>query len=42
MTCPLYKHLSVADMVHLTCNLNLNFDRTYARRRLTELGIDTK
>ena len=39
---PLYKHLSVADMVHLTCNLNLNFDRTYARRRLTELGIDTK
>ncbi len=39
---PLCKHLSVADMVHLTCNLNLNFDRTYARRRLTEFGIDTK
>jgi len=39
---PLHRHLSVTDMVHLTCNLNLNFDRSYARRRLTELGINTK
>ena len=36
---PLYRHLSVADMLHLTRNLNLHFDRHYARRRLAELGI---
>ena len=39
---PLYRHLSVADMLHLTGNLNLHFDAAYARRRLSELGIDHK
>ena len=39
---PLYRHLSVADMLHLTGNLNLTFDTAYARRRLNELGIDHK
>jgi ABC-2 type transport system ATP-binding protein len=39
---PLYRHLSVADMLHLTGNLNLRFDTGYARRRLSELGIDSK
>lgn len=39
---PLYRHLSVADMLHLTSNLNLRFDTAYARRRLGELGIDHK
>jgi ABC-2 type transport system ATP-binding protein len=37
---PLYRNLSVADMVHLTRNLNRTFDDTYARRRLTDFGID--
>jgi ABC-2 type transport system ATP-binding protein len=36
---PLYKSLSVADMLHLTRNLNRRFDRGYARARLAELGI---
>jgi ABC-2 type transport system ATP-binding protein len=36
---PLYKGLSVADMLHLTRNLNLRFDQRYARARLAELGI---
>jgi ABC-2 type transport system ATP-binding protein len=36
---PLYKNLSAADMVHLTCNLNRRFDQRYARARLSELGI---
>jgi ABC-2 type transport system ATP-binding protein len=39
---PLYRHLSVADMVHLTRNLNLHFDTVHARRRLAELGISPK
>lgn len=39
---PLYRHLSVADMLHLTRNLNLRFDAAYARRRLSELGISGK
>jgi ABC-2 type transport system ATP-binding protein len=39
---PLYRQLSVADMVHLTRNLNRGFDDAYARRRLDELGISTK
>jgi ABC-2 type transport system ATP-binding protein len=39
---PLYRHLSVADMLHLTGNLNLRFDNACARRRLGELGIDHK
>jgi ABC-2 type transport system ATP-binding protein len=36
---PLYASLSVADMLHLTDNLNRGFDRDYARRRLRDLGI---
>jgi ABC-2 type transport system ATP-binding protein len=36
---PLYKTLSVADMVHLTRNLNRRFDRRYAHSRLGELDI---
>ena len=36
---PLYKNLSVTDMLHLTRNLNRHFDRGYARARLDELGI---
>ena len=36
---PLYKNLSVADMLHLTRNLNRHFDRGYALARLGELGI---
>ena len=36
---PVYKNLSVADMLHLTRNLNRHFDRGYARARLDELGI---
>jgi ABC-2 type transport system ATP-binding protein len=39
---PLYRHLSVADMLHLTRNLNLEFDMPYARRRLADLAIDSK
>ena len=39
---PLYKHLSVADMLHLTRNLNSRFDHGYARGRLAELGIPLK
>jgi ABC-2 type transport system ATP-binding protein len=39
---PLYRQLSVADMVHLTRNLNRGFDDAYARRRLDELGISAK
>lgn len=38
----LYRHLSVADMLHLTRNLNRHFDVTYARGRLAELGIHSK
>jgi ABC-2 type transport system ATP-binding protein len=36
---PLYKNLSVADMLHVTRNLNHRFDQAYAQDRLTELGI---
>jgi ABC-2 type transport system ATP-binding protein len=36
---PLYRHLSVADMLHLTRNLNHHFDSAYALRRLSDLGI---
>jgi ABC-2 type transport system ATP-binding protein len=39
---PLYKALSVADMLHLTRNLNRHFDQGYARARLDELGIPLK
>ncbi len=36
---PLYKNVSVADMLHLTRNLNWRFDQASAEARLTELGI---
>jgi ABC-2 type transport system ATP-binding protein len=36
---PLYKHLSVVDMLHLTRNLNWRFDQAAAEGRLAELGI---
>lgn len=36
---PLYKNLSVADLLHLTRNLNRRFDEPYAVGRLGELGI---
>jgi ABC-2 type transport system ATP-binding protein len=36
---PLYRHLSAADMIHLTSNLNRHFDGAYARRRLRDLDI---
>jgi len=39
---PLYKNLSVADMLHLTRNLNRRFDQPYAQARLGELGIPLK
>jgi ABC-2 type transport system ATP-binding protein len=39
---PLYKTLSVADMLHLTRNLTRRFDQAYAEARLTELGIPLK
>ena len=39
---PLYRHLTVADMVHLTRNLNHDFDAGYARARLAGLGISEK
>ena len=36
---PLHKNLSVADLLHLTRNLNRGFDQGYAKARLGELGI---
>src|SRR5262249_58438362 len=33
---PLYKHLSAAEMLHLTRNLNRHFDHRYAEARLGE------
>ena len=39
---PVYKNLSVADMLHLTRNLNRRFDQPYAETRLAELGIPLK
>lgn len=39
---PVYKNLSVADMLHLTRNLNRRFDGQFARARLAELGIPLK
>jgi len=39
---PLYKNLSVTDMLHLTRNLNRRFDQAYARARLADLGIPLK
>jgi ABC-2 type transport system ATP-binding protein len=39
---PVYKNLSVADLVHLTRNLNRRFDQSFARARLADLGIPLK
>jgi ABC-2 type transport system ATP-binding protein len=39
---PLYKTLSVADMIYVTRSLNRRFDVSYARARLGELGIPPK
>jgi ABC-2 type transport system ATP-binding protein len=39
---PGYKNLSVADMLHLTRNLNRRFDDAAARARLIDLGIPLK
>ncbi len=39
---PLYKNLSAGDMMHVTRNLNRQFDQGYAAARLTELGIPMK
>ena len=39
---PLYRGLSVADMIHLTRNLNRQFDDAYAQRRLADFGINLK
>ena len=39
---PVYKNMSVADMLHLTRNLNRRFDEPVARARLTDLGIPLK
>jgi ABC-2 type transport system ATP-binding protein len=39
---PLYKNLSVADLVHLTRNLNRRFDTSDALARLAQLGIPLK
>jgi len=39
---PLYRNLSVADMLYLTRSLNRRFDQSYARARLDELGIPPK
>ncbi len=36
---PVYRNLSVADMLHLTRNLNRRFDETAARNRLADLDI---
>jgi ABC-2 type transport system ATP-binding protein len=39
---PLYRNLSVADMVYITRNLNRRFDQDFAQERLAELGIPLK
>jgi ABC-2 type transport system ATP-binding protein len=39
---PVYKSLPVADMLHLTRNLNRRFDEAAARARLADLGIPLK
>ena len=39
---PLYRHLSVADTLHLTRNLNHRFDDAFASARLRDLGITDK
>ena len=39
---PLYKNLSVKDMIYVTRSLNRRFDQSYAYARLEELGIPPK
>jgi ABC-2 type transport system ATP-binding protein len=39
---PLYKNLSVADMIYVTRGLNRRFDQPYAQARLDDLGIPLK
>jgi ABC-2 type transport system ATP-binding protein len=39
---PLYKNLSVADLLYVTRNLNRRFDQPYAQARLAALGIPPK
>src|SRR5215472_4547448 len=39
---PLYKNLTVADMIYVTRSLNRRFDQSYAMARLAELGIPPK
>jgi ABC-2 type transport system ATP-binding protein len=39
---PVYKSLSVADMIYVTRNLNRRFDQTFAHSRLAELAIPLK
>ena len=39
---PMYKNLSVAEMLHLTRNLNRVFDQDQAKARLADLGIPLK
>jgi ABC-2 type transport system ATP-binding protein len=39
---PLYKSLTVADMIYVTRSLNRCFDRAFAEARLEELGISAK
>ena len=39
---PLYKTLSVADMIYVTRSLNRRFDQPYAQARLEDLGIPPK
>jgi ABC-2 type transport system ATP-binding protein len=39
---PLYRNLSVADMIYVTRSLNRRFDQPYARARLDELGIPAR
>lgn len=39
---PLYRNLSVGDMLHMARNLNHHFDSGYVRGRLAELGISAK
>jgi ABC-2 type transport system ATP-binding protein len=39
---PLYKNLSVADMIYVTRALNRRFDQPYAKARLAELGIPAR
>ena len=36
---PLYRNLSVADMIYITRSLNRRFDQAFAAARLAELGI---